>query len=60
MQRLNAKAERQERKSDRARTATGEKLVAEKAIDYETYENAADFHNLDAAASKDSANRFGK
>lgn len=60
LQRLDAKAERQSRRRDAARTAAGEKLVAQAALDYETYEQAEDFYNLDADASKESQNQFGE
>ena len=40
--------------------AAGEKLQKQEGVQAANYENAAKFDNLDAAASKNRANRFGE
>ncbi|XP_067951293.1 uncharacterized protein [Watersipora subatra] len=57
-ERINAKAEKKARRKEAARTAAGERLAASKAVDFETYEQAEDFHDLTAEASKDIQNDF--
>lgn len=59
-QRLAKKSERQERKKQALRAAQGEKLQAEAGLDFETYDQAEKFHNLEAEADRNVANRFGK
>ena len=60
LQRLDAKLARQARKNQGQRLAAGEKLQKQEAVQAANYENAAKFDNLDAAASKNKANRFGE
>lgn len=57
--RLDAKRAQQARKNQGHRLAHGEKLQAQEALDFANYENAAVFEDTDAAASKNTANRFG-
>lgn len=60
LQRLDRKNQRKQRKQERARLAEAERLAAAASVDYENYQNEAQFNNLDAAANKEVADKFGE
>jgi len=57
--RLDKKANRQERKRARAAKREQERIAAANRLDFENYENAAEFNNVEAAADLSKANKFG-
>jgi len=51
---------RKERKKQRLAARKAAKLEAQKGVDFQTFDEAQHFNNLQAAANKDSHNKFGE
>ena len=59
-QRLNRRAARKERKRERAAREEAARLKAGNSVDFETFEDDAAFHELEAAGNKATADKLSK